>query len=244
LEPKPSYSRSLRNADLLIYLGLELEAAWLPPLLETARNPGLRPGSPGLLEVASAVERVLEVPTGAVDRSQGDIHPFGNPHILLDPRNAILIAGVIADRLSELDPDAAAAYQERLSQFRLRMEQRIQEWEREAEPLCGLSVVAYHKQWEYLADWLGFEIIDYVENRPGIAPSPRHVNMLIQSMKHKGVVVVMAATFVDLGASEKVAERAGASLIILPAAVGGVEEADTYESFMDTIVSRLLEVAS
>jgi zinc/manganese transport system substrate-binding protein len=241
VEPRPSYARRLRRADLLLYVGLELEAAWLPPLLETARNPKLRPGSLHLLEAASAVDTILEVPTGPVSRAQGDIHPLGNPHVLLDPRNGLAVAEAIAERLARLDPDGEEVYRSRLEAFRNRMTERIRQWEAQAAGLRGQPVVAYHKQWEYLERWLGFRVLDYVENRPGIPPSPRHVRDLVETMKEEGVAMVLAATFVDTEAAGEVARRAGAHLVVLPAGVGAVEGTETYEALFETIVRRLLD---
>jgi zinc/manganese transport system substrate-binding protein len=243
LEAKPSYTKYLRKAGLLVYVGLELEVAWLPMLLKTARNPDLLPGSTGLLEAASAVDRILEVPTQAVDRSQGDIHPFGNPHILLDPENLVPIARSVATALTTLDPGGAETYQERLKDFQEAMDARIRVWTERAAELRGSKVVAYHKQWEYLVAWLGLEILDYVENRPGVPPSPRHVNTLIQRMKDEHVRMVLAATFVDIHAAEEVARRGEAKLVVLPAAVGGTDRADTYPELIDTILESLIEAA-
>jgi zinc/manganese transport system substrate-binding protein len=243
LEPKPSYARSVRKANLLIYSGLELEVGWLPPLLDTARNPDLRPGSQGLLEAAEAVENVLEVPDEPTDRSQGDVHPFGNPHFLTDPRNGLAVAGIIADRLSLLDPEGAAYYSERMEAFRERMESKIAEWEKRAAPLKGAPVAAYHKQWEYLIAWLGLDMIGYIENRPGIPPSPRHVESFIKTLESRDVKFIIASTFADVEATEEVARRVGTKAVVLPAEVGGVDDTDTYEAFMDTILDRLLEAA-
>ena len=244
LEPKPSYARSVRKADLLVYSGLELEVGWLPPLLDTARNPDLRPGSQGLLEAAGAIEKVLEVPDEPTDRSQGDVHPFGNPHFLTDPRNGLAVADIIAERLSLLDPEGAPYYSERMEAFRGRMESKIAEWEKRAEPLKDAPVAAYHKQWEYLIAWLGLDMVGYIENRPGIPPSPRHVESFIRTLESRDVKFIMASTFADVEATEEVARRVGTKAVVLPAEVGGVEGTDTYESFIDTILDRLLEAAA
>ncbi len=239
LQPKPSYSRTLRKAALLIDNGLELEVGWLPPLLDTARNPKLIPGSTAILDGASAVTNVLEVPTGSVDRSQGDIHPFGNPHVMLDPRNALAVVDLIARRLADLDPEGAAGYVMRADDYKTRLSARIEEWKALAAPLRGEPIVTYHKQWEYLAQWLGLNIIGYVESRPGIPPTPRHVTALIDSMVKKGVRIVLAATFMDEDAAGEVALKAGARLAVLPAEVGGADGTDSYIDLIDTIVHEL-----
>jgi len=240
IQPKPSYARTLRNAMLLIYNGLELEVGWLPALLETARNPSLSPGAPGLLEVASAVENVLEVPTGELSRAQGDIHPFGNPHVMLDPRNALAATDLIAERLAELDPDGAQVYRDAATAYRQRLQTKITEWETLAAPLRDRPVVAYHKQWEYLAHWLGLNIVDYIESKAGIPPAPRHVTAVIEKIREQGVTLVIAATFVDEGAASKVAKSGGARLAVLPAEVGGVDGTDSYIELIETIVRELV----
>jgi zinc/manganese transport system substrate-binding protein len=242
LAAKPSYTKHLRKADLLVFVGLELEVAWLPQLLEAARNPGLRPGSDGLLEASGSVPMILEIPPDqAFDRSQGDIHPFGNPHYLLDPRNVAPIGESIAITLTVLDPGGGEVYKEGAARLRKLMRAHLDRWEEMAEPLRGTEVVAFHKQWEYLASWLELEIIDYVENRPGVPSSPRHVEGLITRMKGDDIQLVLAAPFVDVHAAEEVARRAGARLVILPAAVGAEDEAETYPELVDLILARLLD---
>lgn len=244
LEAKPSYARLMRKADLLIFIGLELEVGWLPRLIETARNPKLRPGSDHMLEAANVIEEILEVPTGSVDRSQGDIHPFGNPHIMVDPRNALIVAEAIAERLIRLDPDGKADYEDRLLHFRARLKASIDDWEAKTQALRGMPIVTYHKQWEYLAHWLGLDLVDYIENRPGIPPSPRHIESLVSEMEDRDVRMVIGATFIDVDALKEVAQRGSAKAVVLPAGVGGVEGSDSYEVFIGVIVKRLLEGAS
>lgn len=244
LAAKPSYTKHLRRADLLVYVGLELEVAWLPQLLETARNPALRPGSTGLLDASAAVAGILEVPTGAVDRSQGDIHPFGNPHYLLDPRNVALIGQAIADALTVIDPEGGDLYQAGAARLRETMDAHLERWNGSRESLDGKPVVAFHKQWEYLASWLELDIRGYVENRPGVPSSPRHVNDLIKRMQKESVGLVMAAPFVDVHAAEEVARRADARLAILPPSVGAEEDAESYPELIDLILTRLLKAES
>ena len=240
IQPKPSYARTLRNAMLLIYDGMELEVGWLPPLLEAARNPSIMPGARGLLEAASAVENVLEIPTGQLSRAQGDIHPSGNPHYMLDPRNALAVTDLIADRLAELDPEGAQAYADAATVYRQRLQSKIDEWEILAAPLREMPVVAYHKQWEYLANWLGLKIVDYIEAKPGIPPAPRHVASVIEKIKQQEIPLVIAATFVDEGAASKVAKSGGARLVVLPAEVGGVDGTDSYIDLINHIVHELV----
>lgn len=238
LEAKPSFMRLINRADLLVYNGLELEIGWLPLLLQGGRNPQVLPGSRGNLD-ASAGIRVLEVPTGEVDRSMGDVHPEGNPHYLTDPRNGLVVAGTIASRLQALAPDRAEVFARNLEQFREELRQRISGWEERAKGFKGQRVVAYHKQWEYLADWLGLGIADYIEEKPGIPPSPRHISSLVERMQREGIQLVLYANYQDAVAPERVAAQAGGRAVALPAAVGGEEGIETFTDMFELIVKRL-----
>ena len=238
LEAKPSHMSRLRRADLLVYVGLELEVGWLPLLINGSRNPRLRPGEPGNLAMASGIE-ILEIPTGEISRSEGDIHPLGNPHYWMDPRNQIVMARTVADRLGELLPEHTDEIASACEAFTVRMDASIAGWEAVLAPWHGQEVVCYHKQWEYLVDWLGFTVMDYVENRPGIPPSPRHVQELIGSMQRSGVRLVMISNFFEPGAARRIAETAGAELAILPPSVGGEDGIDDPFSLFDHLVREL-----
>ena len=148
LAAKPSLSRRLRKANLLLYNGLELEVGWLPLLIDAARNPGIRPGSRGELDCSQGVAELLQVPTGPVDRSQGDIHPLGNPHYLLDPRNGRDVGFLIAERLAELDPDGAQFYQDNAARLAATLDERAAAWQELAAPARGQVVMVYHQHWE------------------------------------------------------------------------------------------------
>jgi len=149
LQAKPSYARKMSDTDLLVFNGLELEIGWLPPLIDVARNPQIRPGAIGCLDCSEGIE-LLEIPTGKIDRSKGDIHPLGNPHYTLDPRNGIKMAETIANRLAEIDPENGDEYFTNFDSFKSMMDVKISKWEEKANPLKGYEIVTYHKQWEYL----------------------------------------------------------------------------------------------
>jgi zinc/manganese transport system substrate-binding protein len=240
LPARPSLARKLGKADLLCYNGLDLEVGWLPVLIGKARNPRLRPGQPGELDCALAVEHVLEVPQGAVSRAQGDVHPHGNPHYLLDPRNGLRVAALMADRMAELRPAAAARFRERAAALTAGLEPRIAAWAAAAAVVRQRPLVHHTKQWEYLADWLGLDLLGAVEHRPGIAPSPRHVDDLIERARAAGVRELIAATWNHVDAAERAADRMGARLVVLPAAVGAVPEAVDYPALFDVILARLV----
>jgi len=239
LPARPSLARTLGKADLLCYNGLELEVGWLPVLLDKARNPDLRPGRTGHLDCSHAVARVLEVPDAPVSRAQGDVHPHGNPHYLLDPRNGVAVAQLMAARMAELRPAAAERFAARAEDLAHEFAHRIDQWQRDAAPVRARPLVHHTKQWEYLADWLGLELLGAVEHRPGISPSPRHVDELVTRARAAGVREVVAAPWNHLDIARKAAERMGAELVVLPAAVASLPEAADYPTMFDVILARL-----
>lgn len=238
LEAKPSYMSLVNKADLLIYNGLELEIGWLPLLVQGGRNPRVLSGQPGNLEASASIP-VLELPSGELDRSQGDVHPLGNPHYTLDPRNGLIIAQTIATRLQILDPGDAETFSRNLKQFQQELQQHIGQWERRAKDLRGRRVVTYHKNLEYLADWLGLVVADYIEDKPGVPPSPRHIAELVDHMKRDGMQVILYANFQEAMAPERVASQANALALALPISVGGEPGIATYADLFETILGRL-----
>ncbi|MFN2372143.1 MAG: metal ABC transporter substrate-binding protein [Candidatus Krumholzibacteriia bacterium] len=243
LPARPSLARSLGKADLLCYNGLDLEVGWLPVLLDKARNPRVRDGQPGCLDCSGALATVLEVPSGPVSRAQGDVHPQGNPHYLLDPRNGLRVAALMAERMGELRPEAADRFRRRAADLAAALEPRIAAWHAAAAPVRAHPLVHYSKQWEYLADWLGLRLLGAVEHRPGIAPSPRHVEELTARARTAGVTELVAAPWNHLDAGARAAERMGAVLVVLPAAVGSQPGTDGYPEMFDVIVARLVAAA-
>jgi len=240
VEPKPSLILNLRRADLYVQVGLELEVGWAPLLLDQSRNPSLQPGGVGHLDLSAHVE-VLDVPVARVTRAEGDIHPFGNPHYWLHPENGLRMAAAIADRLAFLDPDGAEAYEAALSVFRDQLTSALARWRAAAEPVRGARIVAYHSSWKYFADFLGVEILDYVEPKPGIPPSARHLTELVGRMNRQGAKVVLMDPFYDLRVPRSVAERTGARLLVLPSSVGGNDQAHDYIALLDHNVGALVE---
>jgi len=242
LEAKPSYEINLSKADLLIYNGLSLEIGWLPLLVQDSRNPRIISGAKGSLCASTALDRILEKPTGEVDRSMGDIHPEGNPHYLLDPRNGLKIAALIRDKLSELDPSNAGDYSKNYAQFETMMNEKIKQWESQAAALKGMKVITYHKEWEYFADWLGLNIAGNVEEKPGIPPGPQHKQWLIDKIKNDRIKIIIAANYdPSISTAERLASETGATLLILPAATGGEPGINDYPQLFDYIISKLLQ---
>ncbi len=244
LPAKPSLTRKLKKADLLVYNGLELEVGWLPLLVKSARNRNVKAGARGVLDCSHAVHHVLDVPDGPVDRSQGDIHPHGNPHYLLDPRQGVVVARLMAERMAELDPGAAERYHARADAFAAEVEARLPVWAERMRGVAGCPLIVYHQHWEYLFEWLGLDNIGSIEHRPGINPSPQHVEAVIELGRRQDCVYVVAAAWDNRKIAERAAERMDAPLAILPGAIGAVEGADGYLELFDVICDRLATAAA
>lgn len=238
LQAKPSYITQMRGADLLAYVGLELEIGWLPLLVEGSRNANLNAGGKGNLPLSEDIE-IRDVPKGDVDRSRGDLHPLGNPHYWLNPHNQLIMASNIADALIRVDPEHATDYQAAHDAFATRLEAAIARWEAKFAPLRGRRIVCYHTQWEYLTDWMGLEVVDYVENRPGIPPSPRHLHELEDRIKDEHIPMILMSTFFESGAVERVAKATGAKLVIAPASVGAEKDVPDVFALFDRLVGEI-----
>jgi len=242
VEAKPSLLIPLSKADLLIYAGLDLEIEWLPPLVQGSRNPRIQSGAKGNLDASTAIE-VLDLPAGKVDRSQGDIHPRGNPHYWLPPINALKVAKEIAARLKELDSGHAADYEKNLQKFGAALKAKAGDWSRKAASLRGLKVVPYHKSWSYVSDWLGLREMGYVEIKPGIPPDPKHLAELILRMKAESVRALLIESFYNRGIAGQVADSAGAKLLVLPSDVGATPQIRCYADLVDAVLDALGRVS-
>lgn len=240
LEPKPSYAVKLNQADLLIEVGLELEVGWLPVLLTQSRNPKIQHGQPGHL-TATGDFQILEIPTGPIDRSHGDVHPSGNPHYWLNPKNGLVIAKKIADRLSQIDPANASHYQQNLAVFQERLQKKIVEWERQTAPLKGMKIVTHHKSFSYFVDWLRLNVVALIEPKPGIPPPPAHLVSLIETIKAQNIPYLITENYYDPRPSQELSQKTGAEVLILPTSVGGEAGIKTYFDLFDTLIRRLGE---
>jgi zinc/manganese transport system substrate-binding protein len=241
IQARPSLIAQVRRADLLVCTGSQLEIGWLPKLLGKANNPDVQPGTPGFLEASTFVER-LEVPA-TVDRAQGDMHPQGNPHVQANPHNITLIAGVLGARLEKLDPENGEAYRQNTAQFLERWQAAIGRWEERAAPLKGRKVIAHHKSWVYLEDWLGLEEVGTLEPVPGIPPTASHLSTLVAELAAdgRGADLVIRAPYQSDKASNWLSERTGIPALMLPLSVGGSEDSADLFGLFDDILNRLLE---
>lgn len=237
VDAKPSLTLAVNKADLLLAVGLDLEVGWLPTLQVGARNPRVQRGGSGYLECARHVD-LLEVPSGHVDRSMGDIHPGGNPHYLHDPRAARACARAIADKMAVLDADNARAYRASLERFERRLAARRAEWEKRLARFRGAPVITYHRSWVYLTDWLGLEVVETLEPKPGIAPSPSHVLKVIQLGRSRKVKAVLQEAYYPSKTGTLVAKKLGGTLVSLPAGAD-FRAGQSYIDRMEELITRL-----
>jgi zinc/manganese transport system substrate-binding protein len=240
VDANPLLAVRLRAADLLVDVGLELEAGWLPPLVAQSRNPRILPGAPGRLTAASAVA-VLDAPAGAVDRSQGDIHPGGNPHFLADPRRAVQVASAIAERLAALDAGDAAGYRARAEAFGRKVDAALARWSGALEPVKGRAVFTHHRTLPYFLAWTGLRSAGELEPRPGVPPPPSHLAALVQIAKKEGVRAVLVEGYYDARSGELVSRLSGGRLVVIPGDVGADPAAKDYVAWIDLLVARAVE---
>ncbi len=240
VEAKPSFLLKLRQADLLVVVGLQLEIGWLPPLITQSGNPRIQVGAPGYLD-ASQFAEILEIPTGVITRAMGDVHPLGNPHYWLDPENGRRIARGIQAKLTELKPDDAAYFEERFQSFSQRLSTAEKTWDEEMKPFHGRKVVTYHRSWPNFAKRFGLDVVGYVEPRPGIPPSPGHTVELIQMMKRENVKVIVVEPYFDLKTPKSIARETGAQVVVLLPSVGGEKEVTDYFKLFDYDIALLAQ---
>ena len=241
IEARPSLIARMRRADLVICTGSELELGWLPLLIKQSGNGRVQPGTPGYLEASQQVAR-LEIPK-VLDRALGDIHPSGNPHVHLDPRNIAKIGQALSERLAQLDPANAQAYREKGAAFQERWRTAMQRWERDAAALKGMPIVVYHRDMSYFIAWAGMREAGSLEPRPGLPPTPGHLAELLERMKTSPAKAVVYEPYNDPGAARFLAERAGIPMVALPFTVGGNEKAKDLFGLFDDTIERLLKAA-
>jgi zinc/manganese transport system substrate-binding protein len=237
VDAKPSHIVTLNRADALIEGGAELELGWLPPLLENSRNGRIAAGAPGRI-VASEGITMLEIPT-SFDRSKGDVHSLGNPHFMIDPVDVKIIARNIADHFAQIDPKSAATYNGNLARFDTKLDAKYAGWKNELAPYRGARIVTYHKDFVYLAERFGLNIVDELEAKPGIAPSPAHLAEVIGKMKATNAKVILVQPFQNRKTAETVARQTGALVLDAPQQPGAVDNTATYFDLMDHLVNTL-----
>jgi zinc/manganese transport system substrate-binding protein len=240
IEAKPSFVLQLRNADVWAFVGLDLEIGWMPLLLDGARNPNIRQGGSGYLDVSSAVP-ILDRPQGNVDRSMGDVHPLGNPHYWLDPENGRRIARLFQAKFAQLDPDNAATYASNEKAFEARLNAAEKGWQDDLQAIKGKPVVAWHTSWRYFSEYNGMNIVAFMEPKPGVPPSPSHLYTVIQTVKRTGAKAIVMEPFYDRKVADLVAKQTGIKVLMLPPSVGGVRGVDDYISLMKYDMDKLAD---
>jgi len=237
VDAKPSLVARARNANLVVANGAELEVGWLPVLLQESGNPKVQPGTPGYFE-ATAQLRLIEVPS-AVDRAMGDIHPQGNPHVQLDPRNIAIVAKALTARLGAIDPANAGYYETRGADFQAKWQEAIPRWGAAAAPLKGVPVVVIHKAETYLCRWLGMQLVAAIEPKPGIPPSAGYLADLVRTLSASPPRMILRSAYNDPKAATWLSERVHAPVVTLPFSVGGTPGAKDLFGLFDDTISRL-----
>ncbi|MBS1240657.1 MAG: periplasmic solute binding protein [Gemmatimonadetes bacterium] len=241
VEAKPSFVLDLQKADAFAYVGLQLEIGWAPVLLAGARNPKIAQGAPGDIDVSQAIT-LLDVPSGNVDRSQGDVHPLGNPHYWLDPENGRRIALLFRDRFTRLDPAGAATYDANAKAFIGRLDAAEKAWAPALARLKGKPVIAWHTSWRYFAEYTGLNIVGFMEPKPGVPPSPSHLAGLIMTAQRTSAKAIIMEPWYDRKTADLVASKTGAKVLLLPPSVGGQKGLDDYISTMRNAIESVAGV--
>lgn len=243
IEARPSLIAQLRKADLAVCTGAELEAGWLPMLQQRAGNPRVQDGASGMLYATDHVQ--LIDPRDAGGLFDGDVHAGGNPHVQLDPERVLTIAAALAEQLARIDPAGAALYRSRLAAFKSEWRRRIDAWERQAAPLRGMRVVAQHSSFAYLWHWLGIEQVADLEPRPGVPPSPGHLQKLLAQLRAAPPRAVVVSAYQDARGAQWLAQQLGGGVQVLQLPSTTTDDAPTHTlaGLMDLLVERLLEAA-
>ena len=238
VEPKPSFLLKLQKADVLLAVGLQLEIGWLPPLITQSGNTKIQVGNPGYIEMAQFCQ-VLEIPQGQVTRAMGDVHPMGNPHYWLNPENGRRIAKALAAKFAEMRPGDAAYFTERNADFSRRLTDAQKRWDATLAPYRGRKVITYHRSWPNFCDRFGLVVVDYVEPKPGIPPTPAHTLELINTMKRDQIKLILVEPYFDLRTPNSIAQSVGGTVAVLMPSVGGLKEITDYFKLFDYDVDVL-----
>lgn len=239
VEPRPTFIRNLAKADMLFLIGMELEI-WLQPLIESSQNLKIQKSGKGYVDCSNVIA-AKEVPTTRVDPSLGDVHPYGNPHYWLSPDNAIKIAKLACDKLTEADPEGKNFYSANYENFKANLEAKINEWKNKLKGIDNKKIVCLHSSWIYFTDFASLEIIGYVESKPGIPPNAREITATVSLMEQNKCKTLVCETYQNKKFLNMIAKRIGGKVIVLPASVGAVKDTNDYISLIDNIVNTLIK---
>jgi ABC-type Zn uptake system ZnuABC Zn-binding protein ZnuA len=239
VDPKPSYILRLSKADMFITVGLDLEGGWVPPLLNSARNARIMAGGEGYVDASTNVP-LLQVPS-SINRAEGDIHVFGNPHYWLDPLNGKIIAQNIHRTLVRLDPESEPSFSRNLKKFNDRIDEKLAEWLTKMQPLKGTKIIAYHNEWPYFEQRFGLQIVDFLEPKPGIPPTPSQLAKVITEMKRDHIKVIITSPYFTTDSAELVARNVDGTVVTLATSVGAEEHLRSYVDLFDYNVMKMVE---
>jgi len=242
VEPRPSMVFRLKKADMAVRVGLDLDM-WLDSLINAARNKDLFYGGRGYVDASAGVP-LLQKPEGKVDASMGDIHIYGNPHYWLDPANAKVMAANVLAGLKRLAPDKAAAFDANYAAFCREADERLASWSARMAKLKGLKVVTYHDSWPYFAARFGVTVAGHVEPKPGIPPSPAHLEALVKKMQAEGVRVILTESYYPRKGPDFLAARTGAKVVTAAVSAGGAKDVKTYFDVFDRVIAELEKAAA
>ncbi|MES1216318.1 MAG: metal ABC transporter substrate-binding protein [Bacteroidota bacterium] len=238
VDPKPSYIISLSNADLFVTIGLDLETGWSPQLLGSSRNSKIQKGSPGYVDASEGVG-LLQVPS-SVNRGEGDIHIYGNPHYWLDPLNGKVIARNIANGLERVDPADKAFFEANLNAFDAKIDAKLKEWSAKMAPYKGSKIIAYHNEWVYFETRFGLQIVDFMEPKPGIPPSPSQLVKVIKEVTANKIKVIISSPYFTTSSSDVVAKQTGVKELTLATSVGAFTGIKDYFDLFDYDINQLV----
>ena len=238
VDPKPSYIINLSGADMFVTVGLDLETGWSPQLLSSSRNNKIQKGAAGYVDASIGVT-LYQVPS-AVNRAEGDIHIYGNPHYWLDPVNGKVIARNIANGLERVDPSNKAFYEANLTAFNNKIDAKMKEWQTKMAPYKGTKIIAYHNEWVYFETRFGLQIVDFMEPKPGIPPSPSQLVKVIKEIKADNIKVIVSSPYFTTSSSAMVAKQTGAKELTLATSVGGFDSIKSYYDLFDYNIDHLI----
>jgi ABC-type Zn uptake system ZnuABC Zn-binding protein ZnuA len=237
VDPKPSYIISLSNADMFVTVGLDLETGWSPQLLSSSRNTKIQKGSAGYVDASEGIG-LLQVPTSA-NRGEGDIHIFGNPHYWLDPLNGKVIARNIANGLERIDPSNKSIYENNLQAFFTSINEKMKEWQAEMAPFKGSKIIAYHNEWVYFETRFGLKVVDFMEPKPGIPPTPSQLVKVIGEVKSNNIKVIISSPYFSTSSADVVAKQTGVKVLTLATSAGAFPSIKNYFDVFDYDIKQL-----
>ncbi len=239
VDPKPSYILKLSKADMFITIGLDLETGWVPSLLNSSRNAKIMKGGDGYVDASLHVP-LLQVPS-SVNRAEGDIHIYGNPHYWLDPLRGKYIALTICDALCKISPDNKTLFQSNLKSFNDKIDTKSKEWLALTAPFKGTKIIAYHNEWPYFEERFGLKIVDFLEPKPGIPPSPNQLMKVIGEIKRENIKVIISSPYFTTESADLVARQTGAKVVVLATSVGAEDNINDYFELFDYNVKKIVE---